>query len=110
MKEFLEAALRYEAHGFSVIPLRPRGKKPIPGLGWTRNQTTRATPDEIETWWSLWPDANVGIVTGAISELVVIDLDSAEAKDKLKELLASFDLTDVPRSRTGKGWQLFFQH
>src|SRR5262245_9915782 len=109
MKEFLEAALRYETQNFSVIPLRPREKLPAITT-WKEYQTRRASADEIESWWSLWPDANVGVVTGAISELVVIDMDSAEAKDKLKELLPSFDLTDVPRSRTGKGWQLFFQH
>src|SRR5262249_23667471 len=108
MKEFLEAALRYETQNFGVIPIRPREKKPL--IAWEDYQRRRATPDEIMTWWQLWPDANIGIVTGAISELVVIDLDSSEAKDKLKELLPSFDLTEVPQSRTGKGWQLFFQH
>jgi hypothetical protein len=37
-------------------------------------------------------------------------VDTPEAKEKVKELVPGFDFTTVPRSRTGKGWQLFFQH
>jgi hypothetical protein len=33
-----------------------------------------------------------------------------EAKDKVKELFPTFDVTIVPRTRTGNGWQLFFKH
>jgi len=79
-------------------------------VAWEEYQTRRATLDEIQAWWTKWPDANVGIVTGAISGLIVIDLDTPEAKEKLKELVADFDFAKVPRSRTGKGWQLFFKH
>ena len=108
MNEFLRAALAYATRGLSVIPIQPREKKPL--APWEPSQSRRATEDEINSWWSKWPDANIGIVTGAISELVVIDLDSAEAKEMLKELFPTFDLATVPRSRTGKGWQLFFKH
>jgi AAA domain/Bifunctional DNA primase/polymerase, N-terminal/Primase C terminal 1 (PriCT-1) len=72
-------------------------------------ETTRYW-EEIKRWWSKWADANVGIVTGAVSGLVVIDLDSVEAKERLKTLVPDFNLAVVPRSRTGKGWQLFFKH
>jgi hypothetical protein len=108
MSELLTAALSYLKRGFSVIPIQPREKKPL--ITWEEFQTRRATEEEINTWWAKWPGANIGIVTGTISGLVVIDLDTREAKDKLKELVPSFDLTTVPRSRTGKGWQLFFKH
>lgn len=46
----------------------------------------------------------------AVSGLIVIDLDTSEAKDKFKELVPGFDFTTVPRSRTGKGWELFFKY
>lgn len=98
----------YHKRGFSVIPIQAREKKPL--IAWESYQTQRSTEEEIRAWWAKWPEANVGIVTGAVSGLVVIDLDSMEAKDKLKELLPYYDLTTVPRSRTGKGWQLFFKH
>jgi archaellum biogenesis ATPase FlaH len=108
MSELLKAAREYHKRGFSVIPIQPREKKPL--ITWEQYQTRKATLDEIQAWWTKWPDANVGIVAGTISGLVVIDLDTIEAKDRLKELLPDYDLQAVPRSRTGKGWQLFFKH
>lgn len=108
MSELLTAALTYHKRGFSVIPIQAREKKPL--VAWEEYQKRGAAEEELAAWWITWPDANVGIVTGAISGAVVIDLDTAEAKDKLKELVPSFDLSAVPRSRTGKGWQLFFKH
>lgn len=34
-----------------------------------------AIEDEVEEWWARWPDANVGIVTGRVSGIVVLDVD-----------------------------------
>ena len=103
-----DAALNYQHYGFSVIPIQSHEKKPL--VQWERFQEQIATVRDIHEWEAKWPDANIGIVTGAISGLMVIDLDTPEAKSDLKELVPGFDFTAVPRSRTGKGWQLFFQH
>ena len=108
MSELLYAAINYAKRGFPVVPVKTRDKRPL--IAWEDYQTRSATEEEIKGWWAKWPDANVGIVTGAVSGLVVIDLDSVEAKDRLKEMLPGYDLMAVPRSRTGKGWQLFFKH
>jgi len=108
MTDLPKAALSYQKLGLSVIPIAPKDKRPL--LSWEEYQTRTATEEEIKTWWAKWPDANVGIVTGGNSGVVVIDLDSEEAKNKLKEMLPDYDLMAVPRSRTGKGWQLFFKH
>jgi len=108
MSELFAAALAYHKQGFPVIPIAPHEKKPL--VSWEKYQLVRATPEEIEAWWTNWPDANVGILTGTVSGLVVIDLDSIEAKNKLKGLLNGSDFSVIPRSRTGKGWQLFFKH
>ena len=108
MSDLLNAALAYHKQGVSVIPITPRDKKPL--ISWENYQHQQASQEEIEAWWPKWPEANVGIVTGTVSGLVVIDLDTVEAKDRLKTLVPDYDLTAVPRSRTGKGWQLFFKH
>ena len=108
MSNVLTAAFSYPQRRFSVIPIQPSEKKPL--VHWEQYQSGRAAESEIKGWWTKWPDANVGIVTGALSGLVVIDLDTPEAKEKLKGLVPGFDFTAVPRSRTGKGWQLFFKH
>jgi Bifunctional DNA primase/polymerase, N-terminal. len=44
----LEAALKYVAFGFSVIPVK-RDKTPY--LSWTEFQQRRATPEEIKEWF-----------------------------------------------------------
>jgi len=39
------------------------------------------TEEEIKTWWHQWPDAQIGVVTGKISNLVVIDIDTGTDPD-----------------------------
>lgn len=42
---------------------------------WVEYQSRRPTEEEIHQWWQQHPNANIGIVTGKISRIVVIDLD-----------------------------------
>jgi archaellum biogenesis ATPase FlaH len=69
-----------------------------------------ASEEQIRDWWERYPDANVGIVTGAISGLLVIDLDTQPSTARLKEIVGVYDWSAVPSSRTGNGWHLFFRH
>jgi Bifunctional DNA primase/polymerase, N-terminal/AAA domain/Primase C terminal 1 (PriCT-1) len=104
-----DSAISHRRRGFSVIPIKPRDKKPL--IPWEPYQKEPASEETIKDWFATWPNANVGIVTGAVSDVVVIDLDSAEAKDKIKALLSNYDLSAVPRVRTGRGgYHLFFKH
>ena len=106
MNEFEEAALKYAQSGFSVLPLKPKDKIPII-TSWTEFQQKRATPEQIHTWWGLWPKANIGIITGDISGVVVLDLDSREAAEEVKKLIP---LNGNPIVSTGKGWHVYFRH
>lgn len=74
MNYLLEAALKYEAMGFSIIPIKP-GEKAPPLVAWEQYQKIRPTSEEIKAWWDKTPNANVGIVTGKLSNLAVIDID-----------------------------------
>ena len=104
----LEAALKYADMGLSVIPIQPHSKKPLGA--WEQYQGRIADSEEIKKWFAENPDANIAIVTGAVSNVVVIDLDSFEAKEALKKELSVFDIQFVPRSRTANGFHLFFKH
>lgn len=69
-----DAAAAYASRGWRVFPLKPRSKEPL--IKWKDGATT--DHDTIRTWWANWPDANVGIVTGAASGIVVGDVDHVE--------------------------------
>jgi hypothetical protein len=71
-----EAALQYLDLGFNVMPIHPKTK--IPCIEWTIYQKERVEPHEVDAWWMDWPNANVGIITGSISDLFVLDLDKTE--------------------------------
>ena len=79
----LKAALEYRnVYGFSVIPLNPssdpeKGKKPL--VSWMPYQKARASEEEIREWWRKWPQAMVGIITGKLSGVMVLDGDSDES-------------------------------
>lgn len=104
----LQAALDYLSRGFSVIPVQSKGKHPT--VAWDEFQHRFPIHDEIEHWFDPVRAGNLGIVTGSISNLVVVDLDTNEAKNYLKNLMGHNQVMGVPRVRTGRGWQLFFRH
>lgn len=56
----------------SVIPVGP-DKRPL--VSWKEFQTRFATEAEVDDWFKQWPDAQIGIVTGAISNLTVVDIE-----------------------------------
>ncbi|HUK09395.1 MAG TPA: bifunctional DNA primase/polymerase [Stellaceae bacterium] len=85
------------------------GKHPL-----TRHGVKDASSDSkvIAEWWQRYPDANVGIATGAASGIFVLDIDPRHGgKDTLFALEKEHG--DLPRTltaRTGEGWHLYFQH
>lgn len=107
----LDAALAYARRGWSVVPLVPRGKHPL--VRWLPHQETRADEAEIRGWFERWPEANVGVVTGAVSGLVVLDVDPQHGgADSLAELERSHGA--LPRTLEaatgGGGRHLYFRH
>jgi len=74
---------------------------------WTEFQTRHPTVDEVTTWFSKWPDANIGIVTGKISNLVVFDLDSEHAVQYAED---EGGFPDTVKVKTGKGYHVYVQH
>lgn len=87
-------ASEYLDRGYSVILLDGKTSQ----APWKEFQTRRPTRDEIRSWFQN-SDCNIGILTGALSGLVVLDADTPED--------AAYWLENYPRSplmvETGRG-------
>lgn len=60
-------------------------------------------------WWERWPDANLGLVTGSASGLVVLDVDGDVGRASLTVLTQQFGpLPDTTQSKTRRGIHFFF--
>jgi hypothetical protein len=96
---------RYLARGWSILPLRARDKRPL--LGWEPLQSSRPSADQVSDWFKHWPDANIEIVSGEISNLIVLDIDPAHggdaSLDRLERELGQLPVTPggLIRNRTG---------
>lgn len=106
----LDAALGYAAQGFSVMPLDPVTRKPV--IPWKALQNAPASVEQVRAWWQSFPTAGVGIITGAVSGLVVVDLDGPAGLDAMTALgLNALDGGSGPWiAKTRRGWHLYFQH
>lgn len=102
-------ALAYAELGWRVHPLPP-GQKAPPLTGWQALATTN--PATVENWWTKRPPANVGIATGAVSGIVIIDIDGGGAGDYSLAALQDEHgtLPETCEQFTGHGRQLFFRH
>jgi len=106
-----EAAKRYLARGWSVLPLRPPDKRPLIPWGYLQNE--RPSEDDIAEWFRRWPHANIGIVTGEISNLIVLDVDPKHGGDTALERLERRyrPLSATVEAVTGGGGRhLYFAH
>ncbi len=104
-KSILQAALKYREMNFSVIPVQ-KNKKPY--IAWERYQSEKAKPEQIREWWDKYANANLAIVTGEISNLNVIDIDTQKGMDALNDMLPDSLVTPVART-PGGGWHYYHQ-
>jgi hypothetical protein len=95
----VEYALEYLGMGYPVFPVcsplmglhqhrrngkladcppDKRGKYPM--TSWKDCQTELPSADEVRSWWRRWPLANIGMATGRLPGIVVLDCDSGEAR------------------------------
>lgn len=88
--------------GFSAIPV-PRNRK-RPTIAWKGYQVEPAAPEIVRAWAA--KPSNIAIVTGAVSNLIVLDLDDAEAIAEAERR----GLPDTLAVSTPRGRHVYFRH
>ena len=98
----------YHEQEFSVIRLGAAGAgKKRPSLkSWREFQTRKASISEIEGWWPKNSNSNIGIVTGQISGIIVLDIDTPNGLDFVK----SQGIPDTAICETSRGKHIYFKH
>ena len=103
--ERIEAARSYIQQGYSILPVLPGDKRPA--VEWKQYQERLPTDAEIVEWWTKWPTANIGIITGRISGITVVDVDGAIGLSSINAQPIKPPATRVVK--TPKGWHLYYQ-
>src|SRR5688500_13370749 len=97
MADWLQQVLRYAELGYRVFPCAPGAKTPLAEHGFL---DATSDTEQLDRWWTTWPNANVAIATAG---LLVVDVDAADnpwlADDPEKQL----ELAAAPMSLTPGG-------
>ncbi len=119
----LPHALGYAERGWPVLPVwwplagggcacgQPEcsnpGKHPLIRRGF---HSATADPIVVRRWWTRWPEANVGIRTGATSGLIVVDVDGAAGVESLRTLSREHGTVRAAWARSGSGgWHAYLR-
>jgi hypothetical protein len=116
----LASALSYAKNGWQVFPVywpesdrcgcgkpdcKNQAKHPLTPNG-LNDASTDA--DVIQAWWTKWPKANIGIATGKISGLVVVDNDGPNCAELLRQ--QNIFLPKTAAAQTGRGLHGYYAH
>lgn len=94
--------------GFNVFPIRAGDKTPF--MSWRRFQTERVTDREYMGWIKKYEDNNAAVATGAISGIVVLDIDLPElAFDVMSKYMTTPDQVTLI-AWTPRGSHYYFRH
>jgi len=102
-----EAAVKLAEAGWEILPLRPNGKKPLGRFAPQGYKSATKDVKRVRKIWSRFPEANIGIVTGKVNNLVVMDIDSAEALEWLKDKKTA---NDNIKAESPNGWHHYYSY
>lgn len=99
----LEKALQYQKAGKPIFPV---GKDKRPIVEWKQFQTRIPTAEEVKTWWTIHPEANIGMATGKLSGISVVDIDPKNGGT----VPAGMPTMTTVIATGGGGWHYYFKH
>ena len=100
-------AIEYVDSGWSILPVKPEDKRPYM-TNWLQYNHTRASKEMAVNWFKQLSGAGIGVVTGKISNMVVLDVESY-CPTPIDELLKKYPTQMISRTGSG-GYHLFYQY
>lgn len=103
---FFDIAMFYAEHNIKTFTVKRQGKSPL-----CQNGFKSATMDRVvlQEWNKKFPDCNIGIPTGTINNIFVVDIDGEIGAKSLIALENIYGKLDAPTVITGKGKHLYFK-
>ena len=102
-----ELAASYIDGGWSILPVKPDEKRPYM-TNWLQYMHTKANKIVADNWFKSLSGAGIGVVTGKISNIIVLDVESW-CKIPIEELLKKYPTQMYSRTGSG-GYHLFYQY
>lgn len=114
MEKMLDSAIRYAEKKCPIFPIREQDKAPATIHGYLDSTTDLGI---IREWWSKNPNYNIGMPTGEMSGIVVIDIDNHPEKSRngfaslryLERLYGTLPATAEVQTGSG-GKHLYFKY
>lgn len=102
MSSLKEWALHYVDRGLPIIPLN--GK--IPRVAWSAYKDSCPSREQVEQWWTEYPNSNIGLVTGETFNRFVLDIDGEEGQKSCE----GFCIPTTVSVKTRRGLQHHFAY
>ena len=103
----IDQAVSYLKRGMSVIPLKPQDKRPLLS-SWKDYQRKQMGIGDLKGFWKETPGANIGIITGSVSGITVVDVDGDDGAKALKD--AGIQLPETYTVKTPNGWHHYYKY
>ncbi len=103
MNDALRLLQSYVDMGFAIIPINKHDKNPL--VDWKPYQFQQPTFEQIQKWYDQFQAPKWGVVTGPVSNIMVVDTDTPEALAAAQE----FGLTNSCCVSTPHGHHFYFR-
>lgn len=100
---FRTYAGKYIDMGLSVVPVNEK----MPPVKWTRWQSEIPSQEIIDKWLFKYPKQNIGIITGKLSNITVVDCDNPSKP--IAELFTTYGETPVVVRTPSGGCHLYYR-
>lgn len=103
---FLDIAMFYAQNNIKTFPVKRQGKSPLCPKGFKDATTDKVV---LQEWNNKFSNCNVGIPTGLINNIFVVDIDGEQGIESLNRLELIYGKLNAPTVITGKGKHLYFK-